>query len=123
MTTGTPDSHRAIDIDLTVNAMLHLWLKAVTPNEPGSVSFYSVNGKSGEVQAANAEENLFRICQVFGGGTVALAYDMARTPLSVAYWFTPSDVLETVITVIHTNPANGPSDFPGAIVSARPSAG
>ena len=93
--TGIPEGLRAIDVELPVNAVLHLWLKAVTPDEPGAVSLYSVNGKFGEVQAVNAEENSFRIYHVFGGGTVTLAYDTAVTSLSVAYWFTPSDVLET----------------------------
>jgi beta-fructofuranosidase len=109
---GIPDHHRAIEVELPVNAVLHLWLKAVTPDEPGAVSFYSGNGKFGEVQAVNAEENSFRIYHVFGGGTVTLAYDTAVTSLSVAYWFTPSDVLETGITVIHTNAANEPPNLP-----------
>ena len=110
--TGIPDHYRAIEVELPVNAVLHLWLKAVTPDEPGAVSLYSSNGKFGEVQASNAEENSFRIYQIFGGGTVTLAYDMAVTSLSVAYWFTPSDVLETGIAVIHTNPSNEPPDLP-----------
>ncbi|RKE86303.1 GH32 C-terminal domain-containing protein [Rhizobium sp. AG855] len=109
---GVPSGHKAIEMELPVNAVLHLWLKAVTLDEPGSVSLYSVNGKFGEVQAINAEENSFRIYHVFGGGIVTLAYDTAITSLSVAYWFTPSDVLETGITVVHTNPANEPPDLP-----------
>ncbi|KPF42133.1 GH32 C-terminal domain-containing protein [Rhizobium sp. AAP43] len=112
VTIDVPVGHRRIEMDLPVNAILHIWLKAVTSGEPGSLSLYSVNGKFGEVQAVNAEENSFRIYQVFAGGTVVLAYDPAVTSVSVVYWFTPSDVIETGITVVHTNPANAPPDLP-----------
>ena len=42
------------------------------------------------------------------GGRIELRYDSADTSVSVAYWFTPADVLETGITVLHTNPGNAP---------------
>lgn len=108
----TAVENRVIEAELPVNATLHLWLKAISPDEPGSVSFHSANGKFGEVQAVNAEEHSFRIYHVFGGGSIELIYDPAITSVSVAYWFTPSDVLETGITVLHTNPANQPPDLP-----------
>ncbi|THV23828.1 GH32 C-terminal domain-containing protein [Peteryoungia ipomoeae] len=107
-----PDNLRRIEMELPVNAVLHIWLKAVTTEAPGALSFYSVNGKFGEVQAVNAEENSFRISHIFAGGSVVLAYDPAITSVSVVYWFTPSDVLETGITVVHTNPSNVPPDLP-----------
>lgn len=107
-----PVNHRRIEMELPVNAVLHIWLKAVTTEAPGALSFYSVNGKFSEVQAVNAEENSFRISHIFAGGSVVLAYDPEITSVSVVYWFTPSDVLETGITVVHTNPANAPPDLP-----------
>lgn len=107
------DTMRIISAELPVNATLHLWLKAVQPGIPGSVSLVSANGKFGEVQAVNAEEHSFRIYQVFGGGRIELKYDSEITSVSVAYWFTASDVLETGITVLHTNPANAPPELPG----------
>lgn len=110
-TTGT-ETLRIIAADLPFNATLHLWLKAVRPDTPGSVSLHSANGKFGEVQAVNAEENSFRIYHVFGGGRIELRYDSAETSVSVAYWFTAADVLETGITVLHTNPVNAPPDLP-----------
>lgn len=106
------DTLRIISADLPVNATLHLWLKAAHADKPGSVSLHSANGKFGEVQAVNAEENSFRIYHVFGGGRIELRYDSADTSVSVAYWFTAADVLETGITVLHTNPVNAPPDLP-----------
>jgi beta-fructofuranosidase len=111
---GDTDTQRVISADLPVNATLHLWLKAVNPGTPGSVSLFSANGKFGEVQVANAEENSFRISHVFGGGHIELRYDTAETSVSVAYWFTAADVLETGITVLHTNPANAAPDLPAS---------
>lgn len=102
---------RVIAADLPVNTTLHLWLKAVHSETPGSVSLHSANGKFGEVQAVNAEENSFRIYHVFGGGRIELRYDPRDTSVSVAYWFTAADVLETGITVLHTNPVNAPPDL------------
>lgn len=107
-----PSNLRRIEMELPVNAVLHIWLKAVTTEAPGALSFYSVNGKFSEVQAVNAEENSFRISHIFAGGSVVLAYDPEITSVSVVYWFTPSDVLETGITVVHTNPANAPPELP-----------
>jgi Beta-fructosidases (levanase/invertase) len=99
---------RVLDAELPVNTTLHIWLKAVGPDRPGSVSFVSINGKFGEVLAHNVEEYEFRIYHVFGGGHFELQYDTAVTAVSVIYWFTPVDVLETGITVLHTNRSNAP---------------
>ena len=106
------DNLKVIATELPVNAILHFWLKAISPDQPGSVSLRNSDGKFGEVQAVNAEEHSFRIYQIFGGGEVECVYDPAMTSLSVAYWFTPHDVLETGITVLHTNPANEAPDLP-----------
>lgn len=111
MNNAAEETIRVIHADLPVNATLHLWLKAVSPETPGSLSLHSVNGKFGEVQAINAEEHSFRIYQVFGGGPIELRYDSRDTTVSVAYWFTASDVLETGITILHTSPANQPPDL------------
>jgi beta-fructofuranosidase len=111
------DTLRIISADLPVNATLHLWLKAAHADKPGSVSLHSANGKFGEVQAVNAEENSFRIYHVFGGGRIEQRYDRADTSVSVAYWFTAADVLETGITVLHANPVNARQICPPAIIS------
>ncbi len=110
--TSCADTLRVISADLPFNSTLHIWLKAVHPDSPGSVSLHSANGKFGEVQAVNCEENSFRIYHVFGGGRIELRYDSAVTSVSVVYWFTAADVLETGITVLHTNPVNAPPDLP-----------
>ncbi|NKN34919.1 glycoside hydrolase family 32 protein [Agrobacterium sp. a22-2] len=107
-TARTQDSQRVIHADLPVNTTLHIWLKAMLPGIQGSLSFVSANGKFGEVLATNTEEYDFRIYHVFGGGHIELHYDSDVTSVSVAYWFTPADVLETGITVLHTNPGNAP---------------
>ncbi|GEO83508.1 MULTISPECIES: GH32 C-terminal domain-containing protein [Alphaproteobacteria] len=112
--TAEPATLKVIPADLPVNATLHLWLKAVEPGTAGSVSLHSDGGKFGEVHAVNAEENSFRIYHVFGGGHLELRYDTAVTSVSVAYWFTPADVLETGITVLHTNPVNAAPDLPAS---------
>ncbi len=103
---------RTIQADLPVNAVWHIWLKAMVPGIQGALSFSNANGKFGEVIASNAEEYSFRIYHVFGGGPVEISYDTDTTSVSVAYWFTAQEVLETGITVVHTNPANAPPDLP-----------
>ncbi|OJG00080.1 beta-fructofuranosidase [Pararhizobium antarcticum] len=113
ITASTADTVRTLLVDLPVNATLHIWLKAVSADRQGSLSFTSARGKFGEVLVTNADENEFRIFHVFGGGAIELSYDTAETSVSVAYWFTPADVLETGITVIHTNPVNAAPDLPG----------
>lgn len=101
--TAEPESAiRTIHTDLPVNATFHVWLKAKKAGEPGAVSFSNQNGKFAEVSSVNTEEYGFRIYQVFGGGHVELSYDTVTTAVSVIYWFTASDVLETGITVVHT---------------------
>ncbi|HCL64883.1 MAG TPA: beta-fructofuranosidase [Rhizobium sp.] len=114
--TGTPQKTtvRVIHADLPVNATWHIWLKAMVPGIPGAVSLSNDNGKFGEVIAANTEEYALRIYHVFGGGKVELSYDSDVTSVSVAYWFMPAEVLETGITVMHTNPANAPPDLPAS---------
>lgn len=103
---------RTIQTDLPVNATFHVWLKAKKAEEPGSVSFSNHNGKFGEVSSTNVDEYNFRIYQVFGGGRVELSYDTVTTAVSVIYWFTASDVLETGIAVVHTKPDNAAPDLP-----------
>ena len=103
---------RTIQTDLPVNATIHIWLKAKKPEEPGSLAFSNNNGKFGEVSTTNVDEFSFRIYQVFGGGRVELSYDTVTTAVSVIYWFTASDVLETGITVVHTKPDNAAPDLP-----------
>lgn len=113
VTSGTqPSSLRVLHVDLPVNSTLHVWLKAMLPGIQGTLSFISANGKFGEVLATNTEEYSFRIFHVFGGGHFELQYDSDVTSVSVIYWFTPADVLETGITVVHTNPANAPPVLP-----------
>lgn len=110
------DSHSenlvSLHADLPVNSTLHIWLKAVGTEQPGTVSLISQNGKFGDVMALNSEEYEFRIYHVFGGGHIELQYDRVTTSVSVAYWFTPTDVLETGITVLHTNGGNAPPRLP-----------
>lgn len=106
------DTTRCIPVELPVNATLHVWMKAAHAGAPGALSLTSPRGKFGEVQVTNAEEHEFRIYQVFGGGPIELSYDTAGTSVSVIYWFTAADVLETGITVVHTNPANAPPELP-----------
>lgn len=101
-------SARILHVDLPVNSTVHIWLKAMVRGVQGTLSFVSPNGKFGEVLATNTEEYSFRIFHVFGGGHFELHYDQETTSVSVAYWFTASDVIETGITVIHTNPGNAP---------------
>lgn len=103
---------RSLRAELPVNATLHIWLKAARPDVPGSISFSSVRGKFGEVSVTNADEYEFRIFHVFGGGSIEFSYDIESTAVSVVYWFTPVDVLETGITVLHTNPGNAPPTIP-----------
>lgn len=103
---------RSLHADLPVNATFHIWLKAAKPDVPGSLSFSNVRGKFGEVSVTNAEEYEFRIFHIFGGGSVELDYDTDQTSVSVAYWFALADVLETGITVLHTNPGNAPPNIP-----------
>lgn len=43
-----------------------------------------------------------------------LSYDTVTTAVSVIYWFTASDVLETGITVVHTKPDNAAPELPGS---------
>lgn len=106
------DVVRRLSVELPVNATLHIWLKATKPDMPGTLSFSSVRGKFGEVSVINAEEHEFRIFHVFGGGSIELSYDVDQTSVSVAYWFTSADVMDTGITVIHTNPGNAPPSIP-----------
>ena len=106
------DTIRRIPVELPVNVTMHIWMKAVHADVPGALSLSSHRGKFGEVQVTNAEENEFRIYHVFGGGPIELSYDTADTSVSVMYWFTAADVLETGITVVHTNPINAPPDLP-----------
>jgi len=103
---------RILHTDLPVNATFHVWLKAKKPAEPGAVSFSNPNGKFAEVSSLNTEEFGFRIYQVFGGGHVELSYDTVTTAVSVIYWFTAADVLETGITVVHTKPDNAAPELP-----------
>jgi len=110
--TESESAIRTIHTDLPVNATFHVWLKAKKPDVAGAVSFSNANGKFGEVSTSNLEEYSFRIYQVFGGGRVDIAYDTMTTAVSVIYWFTASDVLETGITVVHTKPDNAPPDLP-----------
>ncbi|MGV8938310.1 MAG: glycoside hydrolase family 32 protein [Allorhizobium sp.] len=105
-------SMRVVHMDLPVNSTLHIWLKAMVPGIQGRISFISRNGQFGEVMATNPEEYEFRIFHVFGGGHIEMQFDSDVTSVSVAYWFTPSDVLETGITVVHTNPGNAPPKLP-----------
>jgi beta-fructofuranosidase len=108
----TESAVRTIQTDLPVNATFHVWLKAKNAEEPGAVSFSNNNGKFAEVSSTNLDEFNLRIYQVFGGGSVDISYDTVTTAVSVIYWFTASDVLETGITVIHTKPDNAPPDLP-----------
>ncbi len=108
------DTIRTLAVDLPVNATFHIWLKAAGHAAMGSVSFSNARGKFGEVSSANAEEYGLRLYQVFGGGHVELSYDTATTAVSVIYWFTAADVLDTGITVVHTSKANAPPDLPGS---------
>lgn len=105
---------RTIHLDLPVNTTFHIWLKAKKADEAGALSFSNANGKFAEVSSSNTDEYSFRIYQIFGGGHVELNYDTALTAVSVIYWFTASDVLETGITVVHTKPDNAAPDLPGS---------
>ncbi|MCV3736706.1 glycoside hydrolase family 32 protein [Rhizobium sp. TRM96647] len=113
-TPAETDTIRTLAVDLPVNATFHIWLKAVEAGGMGSVSFSNTRGKFGEVASANAEEYGLRLYQVFGGGPVEVSYDTATTAVSVIYWFTAADVLETGITVVHTSKNNAPPDLPGS---------
>lgn len=104
---------KTIHAELPVNVTLHIWLKAVSEEAPGAISVANANGKFGEILASNTEEYAFRIFHIFGGGSVDFEYDTRTTAVSVIYWFTPSDVQETGITVLHTNPGNAPPPVPG----------
>ena len=108
----TESAVRTIQTDLPVNATFHVWLKGKNASQPGSVSFSNHNGKFAEVSSTNLDEFNLRIYQVFGGGSVDISYDTVTTAVSVIYWFTASDVLETGITVVHTKPDNAPPDLP-----------
>jgi beta-fructofuranosidase len=104
---------RTLPIELPVNATIHIWLKARNADVAGSIAFSSARGKFGEVSVTNPDEYEFRIFHVFGGGTVELSYDLDYTAVSVIYWFVAIDVLETGITVVHTNPGNAPPNISG----------
>ncbi|MBP1851499.1 glycoside hydrolase family 32 protein [Rhizobium halophytocola] len=109
--TASTEAVRILHADLPVNSTLHIWMKAISPNAPGVISMHSSNGQFAQLMATNHEEYEFRIYHVFGGGHIELHYNTETTAISVAYWFTPSDVLETGITVIHTNPGNAPPNL------------
>ncbi|QRM54120.1 glycoside hydrolase family 32 protein [Sinorhizobium sp. BG8] len=106
------DTLKRLRAELPVNVTLHIWLKAVVEGTPGALSISNANGKFAEVNAVNAEENSFRICQIFAGGLVDFEYDTSTTSVSVLYWFTQPEVMEKGITVVHTNPANAPPHLP-----------
>ncbi|MDX3926516.1 MAG: glycoside hydrolase family 32 protein [Shinella sp.] len=103
---------RCIHAELPVNVTLHVWLKATVPGVPGALSLSNANGKFAELTAINADEHSFRIYQIFGGGEIELSWDAAATRVSVIYWFSPANVLETGIHVLHTNPVNAPPMLP-----------
>lgn len=106
------DTTKRLVADLPVNSTIHLWMKAVDPGEPGVMAFSNARGTFGDVSVTNAEEYEFRIFQVYGGGQVELSYDTRTTSVSVAYWFTQAEVLDTGITLLHTNPGNAAPKIP-----------
>ena len=103
---------KRLHADLPVNSTIHLWMKAVSPEQPGEMAFSNKRGTFGDVSVSNADEYEFRIFQVYGGGEVELSYDTQTTSLSVAYWFTQAEVLDTGITLLHTNPGNAAPNIP-----------
>ena len=97
-----------------VNAVLHVWLKAIHPHAPAEIQL-SLNGQLfGNIFAQNAEEYEFRMFFVPHGGELECSYDPETTTISVAYWFTDAKVLEEGITVLRTHAANAPAPAPGS---------
>lgn len=103
---------RTLRADVPVSATLHVWLKATTPEAPGTMAFILGGDKIGDVQVSNSEEYVFRTFVAVSGGDLSCVYDTATTAVSVAYFFNAAEVVENGITVMHTSVANAPAPVP-----------
>lgn len=103
---------RTLRADVPVSATLHVWLKATTPEAPGTMAFILGGDKIGDVQVSNSEEYVFRTFVAVSGGELSCVYDTATTAVSVAYFFNAAEVVENGITVMHTSVANAPAPVP-----------
>ncbi len=103
---------RTLRADVPVSATLHVWLKATTPEAPGTMAFILSGDKIGDVQVSNSEEYVFRTFVAVSGGDLSCVYDTATTAVSVAYFFNAAEVVENGITVMHTSVANAPAPVP-----------
>ncbi len=103
---------RRLQADVPVSATLHVWLKATTPEAPGTMAFVLGGDKIGDVQVSNSEEYVFRTFVAVSGGDLSCVYDTATTAVSVAYFFNAAEVVENGITVMHTSVANAPAPVP-----------
>ncbi|TCT45054.1 GH32 C-terminal domain-containing protein [Martelella mediterranea] len=111
----TDDTHlRKLRGTVPVNAVLHVWLKAIHPHAPGEMQLSLNDQRFGNIFVQNSEEYEFRMFFMPHGGELECAYDPETTTISVAYWFTDASVLEEGITVLRTHAANAPAPAPGS---------
>lgn len=108
----TTETLKVLQADVPLSATLHVWLKAVTPDAPGTMAFMLGGDKIGEVSVSNAEEYVFRTFVASSGGALSCVYDTKTTAVSVAYFFNAAEVVEKGITVMHTSAANAPAPVP-----------
>ncbi|AJY45812.1 glycoside hydrolase family 32 protein [Martelella endophytica] len=105
---------RKLRSHVPVNAVLHVWLKAIHPHAPAEMRLSLNEQVFGNIFVQNSEEYEFRMFFVPHGGELECAYDPETTTVSVAYWFTDAKVLEEGITVLRTHAANAPAPAPGS---------
>jgi hypothetical protein len=114
------ETHTTLQAEVPLSATLHVWLKAVTKDAPGTMAFMLGGDKIGEVSVSNAEEYVFRTFVATSGGALACVYDRTTTAVSVAYFFNAAEVVEKGITVMHTSAANAPAPVPHRTPLYRP---
>ena len=93
----TTETLKVLQADVPLSATLHVWLKAVTPDAPGTMAFMLGGDKIGEVSVSNAEEYVFRTFVASSGGALSCVYDTKTTAVSVAYFFNAAEVVEKAL--------------------------
>ncbi|CAN7530100.1 GH32 C-terminal domain-containing protein [Pararhizobium sp. LjRoot255] len=108
----TAGTLRTLQAQVPVSATLHVWLKAIGSDEPGTMAFILDGEKIGDVSVSNCEEYVFRTFTAVSGGDLSCVYDTETTAVSVAYFFNAAEVVDKGITVMHTSVANAPAPVP-----------
>ncbi|MDK1491909.1 glycoside hydrolase family 32 protein [Sinorhizobium sp. 7-81] len=107
-------SFKTLSTVLPAGATLHAWLKATNAETPAELRATQDGKEIGCLAARNTEEFEFQTLVVETGGNTSFTYDAATTAVSVVYAFSPAEVLEKGIVVLHGAEANAAPAVPGS---------